>query len=241
MATFSCHGNPVSPDPKIAERDAETFRRTVLLAERLGVSVIVGFSGCPGGSPTDTMPNWVTYRWPPEYGKCWTGNGKRKSFRYWKQAAKFAREHGIHKIALEMHPNFVVYNPKTLLQLREAVGEEIGANCDLSHLFWQQCDAVEVIRMLGKAGAIFHAHMKDTTFYKHNVDRYGVLNFASDKSDLASSFGDISRRRLRAQRRHVEGNYAGVYGSRISRAFSASRMKTQFFPAKWEWSAPCTC
>ncbi|MGA8309277.1 MAG: TIM barrel protein, partial [Terriglobales bacterium] len=69
VATLSCHGNPVSPDPNIAGRDAETFKRTVLLAERLGVSVIVGFSGCPGGSPTDTMPNWVTYRWPPEYGK----------------------------------------------------------------------------------------------------------------------------------------------------------------------------
>ena len=81
----------------------------------------------------------------------------------------------------------MVYNPKTLLRLREAVGEEIGANCDLSHLFWQQCDAVEVIHMLGKAGALFHAHMKDTTFYKHNVDRYGVLNFSFDKSDLAQA------------------------------------------------------
>jgi sugar phosphate isomerase/epimerase len=187
VATFSCHGNPVSPDPKIAERDAESFRRTVLLAERLGVSVIVGFSGCPGGSPTDTMPNWVTYRWPPEYGQMLDWQWKEKVIPFWKQAAKFARDHGIHKIALEMHPNFVVYNPNTLLRLREAVGEEIGANCDLSHLFWQQCDAVEVIHMLGKAGALFHAHMKDTTFYKHNVDRYGVLNFSSDKSDLAQA------------------------------------------------------
>ncbi len=187
VATFSCHGNPVSPDPKIAERDAESFRRTVLLAERLGVSVIVGFSGCPGGSPTDTMPNWVTYRWPPEYGQMLDWQWKEKVIPFWKQAAKFAREHGIHKIALEMHPNFVVYNPKTLLRLREAVGEEIGANCDLSHLFWQQCDAVEVIHMLGKEGALFHAHMKDTTFYKHNVDRYGVLNFAFDKNDLSQA------------------------------------------------------
>src|SRR5256885_3685379 len=56
------------------------------------------------------------------------------------QAAKFARAHGIHKLALEMHPNFVVYNPRTLLMLREAVGEEIGANCDLSHLFWQRSE-----------------------------------------------------------------------------------------------------
>ena len=204
----------MSPDPNVAAHDAETFRRTVLLAERLGVSVIVGFSGCPGGSPTDTMPNWVTYRWPPEYGKMLDWQWKEKVIPYWKEATKFARDHGIHKIALEMHPNFVVYNPMTLLKLREAVGEEIGANCDLSHLFWQQCDAVEVIRMLGKQGAIFHAHMKDTTFYKNNLDRYGVLNFAFDKSDY-SSLGNISRRRLWSQCRHMEGNYPSVHGSRI--------------------------
>ena len=141
---------------------------------------------------------------------------KEKVIPYWKQAAKFAREHGIHKIALEMHPNFVVYNPKTLLRLREAVGEEIGANCDLSHLFWQQCDAVEVIRMLGKQGAIFHAHMKDTTFYKDNVDRYGVLNFAFEKNDLSAGVGDLPRRGLRSQRRHLERNHARLHGSRLS-------------------------
>src|SRR5207248_2181774 len=69
VMTLSCHGNPVHPDAKIAERDRQTFQRTVLLAERPAVGVIVGFSGCPGGSPTDTMPNWVTYRWPPEYAQ----------------------------------------------------------------------------------------------------------------------------------------------------------------------------
>jgi sugar phosphate isomerase/epimerase len=219
VATFSCHGNPVSPDPKTAERDAESFRHTVLLAERLGVSVIVGFSGCPGGSPTDTMPNWVTYRWPPEYGKMLDWQWKEKVIPYWKQAAKFAREHGVHKIALEMHPNFVVYNPKTLLQLREAVGEEIGANCDLSHLFWQQCDAVEVIRMLGKQNAIFHAHMKDTTFYKENVDRYGVLNFAAEKKDLpqasetfrAVGYGHSAGTWKEIMRAYMEVGYQGIF------------------------------
>src|SRR5690348_12969228 len=35
VATLSCHGNPVHPDQKIAARDAETFRKTVLLAEKL--------------------------------------------------------------------------------------------------------------------------------------------------------------------------------------------------------------
>ncbi len=83
-----------------------------------------------------------------------------------------------------MHPNFVVYNPKTLMKLREAVGEEIGANCDLSHLFWQGCDPVEVIHFLGKQGALFHAHMKDTVLFPENVEKYGVLNFASEARDL---------------------------------------------------------
>src|SRR5947209_10446451 len=69
VATLSCHGNPVHPDAKVAQRDTETFRSTVLLAERLGVKVIVGFSGCPGGSPTDTTPAWITYRWPSEHAQ----------------------------------------------------------------------------------------------------------------------------------------------------------------------------
>jgi len=184
VATLSCHGNPIHPDAKHAAKDAETFRKTVLLAEMLDVRVIVGFSGCPGGSPADTQPNWITYRWPPEYAAAQDWQWKEKVIPYWKEAAKYAREHGIHRLAFEMHPNFVVYNPRTLMRLREAVGEEIGANNDLSHLFWQGCDPVEVIHFLGRQGAIFHAHMKDTTFYPDNVNKYGVLNFAFEKSDL---------------------------------------------------------
>jgi sugar phosphate isomerase/epimerase len=169
VATLSCHGNPVHPDRTIAERDKETFRRTVLLAEKLDVKVIVGFSGCPGGNPNDTNPNWITYRWPPEFAAAQDWQWREKVVPYWKEAAKFAREHGVRRLALEM---------------RDAVGEEIGANNDLSHLFWQGCDPVEVIHLLGKQGAIFHAHMKDTVLYHDKVAKYGVLNFVFEKQDL---------------------------------------------------------
>jgi Xylose isomerase-like TIM barrel len=81
VATLSCHGNPLHPDPKHAQKDIDTFRKTVLLAEMLDVKVIVGFSGCPGGTPQDTQPNWITYRWPPSTPRCRTGSGKKKSFR----------------------------------------------------------------------------------------------------------------------------------------------------------------
>lgn len=187
VATLSCHGNPVHPNVQHAQKDVDTFRKTVLLAEMLDVKVIVGFSGCPGGTPTDTQPNWITYRWPPEYDEMLQWQWKEKVVPYWKDAVKYARSHGIKRLALEMHPNFVVYNPLTLLKLRDAVGEEIGANCDLSHLFWQGCDPVEVIHFLGKQGAIFHAHMKDTVIFPENAAKYGVLNFASEANELANA------------------------------------------------------
>jgi len=218
IATLSCHGNPVHPDRSIAERDAETFRRTVLLAEKLDVKVIVGFSGCPGANPTDKNPNWITYRWPPEYAAALDWQWKEKVIPYWHQAAKFAREHGIRRIALEMHPNFVVYNPLTLLKLRDAVGEEIGANNDLSHLFWQGCDPVEVIRLLGKQGAIYHAHMKDTVLYPDKVARFGVLNFIFEKQDLntasdafrAVGYGHSASTWKDILRAYMEVGYEGI-------------------------------
>jgi len=184
VATLSCHGNPLHPDAALAKKDIDTFRKTVLLAEMLDVKVIVGFSGCPGGAPQDTHPNWITYRWPPEYAQMQDWQWKEKVIPYWKDAAKYARDHGVRRLALEMHPNFVVFNPRTLIKLREAVGEEIGANNDLSHLYWQGCDPIEVIHFLGKQGAIYHAHMKDTAFSPENLNKYGVLNFAFEKNEL---------------------------------------------------------
>ncbi|MHB8653218.1 MAG: sugar phosphate isomerase/epimerase family protein [Terriglobia bacterium] len=184
IGAFSAHGNPVHPDPAHAQRDAESMKVAVLLAERMDVPVVVGFSGCPGGSPEDKTPNWATYGWPPDFTQILKWQWNEKVIPYWKEAAKFAREHGNKKYALEMHPNFVVYNPRTLMKLRGAAGEEIGANCDLSHLFWQGCDPIEVIHFLGKAGALYHAHMKDTLTFKENRAKYGVLNFGSNREEL---------------------------------------------------------
>ena len=187
IGAFSAHGNPLHPDPKVAQRDRESFRRAILLAERLEVPVVVGFSGCPGDSESSRHPNWVTYRWPDDYEEVVEWQWNQKLIPYWKEEAKFARQHGVHRLAFEMHPGFCVYNPWTLLRLREAVGEEIGANNDLSHLFWQGCDPVEVIHVLAKQGALFHAHMKDTVMFQDNVARYGILNFTAGEKNFRQS------------------------------------------------------
>ena len=86
---------------------------------------------------------------------------------------------GVDKIALEMHPGFCVYNPETLLRLRAAVGPEIGANFDPSHMVWQGIDNCLAIKVIGAAGALFHFHAKDTFVDPHNTALNGVLDTKS--------------------------------------------------------------
>ena len=92
---------------------------------------------------------------------------------YWIEHAKFAADHGV-KIAIEMHPGFVVYNPETMLKLRSIAGPNVGCNFDPSHLFWQSIDPIAAVRVL--EGAIFHVHAKDTQLYSPNLPRTGVLD-----------------------------------------------------------------
>ncbi|HEY0264538.1 MAG TPA: sugar phosphate isomerase/epimerase [Granulicella sp.] len=176
ISALSCHGNPVHPDAAIARRDDETFRRTVLLAERLEVPVVVTFSGCPGGGPEDRVPNWITAAWPPEYPAALEWQWNERLIPYWKDAAAYAADHGI-KVALEAHPGFCVYNPETLLQLREATAPNLGINFDPSHLYWQGVDIPVAIAEL--KDAIFHFHAKDVALNPANIHRNGVLDVKS--------------------------------------------------------------
>ena len=174
LSNLSAHGNPVHPDKKIAKAFHDDFIDAVLLAEKLGVDTVVTFSGCPGGSPEDKTPNWATCPWPHDFLAVLKYQWDEVLIPYWKKTAEFARNHGVTKIAFEMHPGFCVYNPETLLRMREAVGETIGANFDPSHLIWQGIDPVAAIRAL--EGAIYHFHAKDTKLDKYNVAKFGVLD-----------------------------------------------------------------
>ena len=176
ISALSSHGNMVHPDPKVAAAFDKDFTNAILLAEKLGVPVVNTFSGCPGGSPEDKTPNWVTCPWPEDFTEILDYQWNEVLIPYWKEKVAFARAHGVHKIALELHPGFCVYNTKTLLKLREAVGPEIGANFDPSHLIWQGMDVCACIRELGKAGAIFHFHAKDTKIDAINTALNGVLD-----------------------------------------------------------------
>ena len=173
LCALSCHGNALHPDPARARAAREASRKTILLAEKLGVPTVVDFSGCPGGSPADTTPNWVTCAWPPDYQEILTWQWEQAVAPHWREHAQFAADHGV-RIAIEMHPGFVVYSPETLLRLRQIAGPAVGANLDPSHLFWQSIDPIAAIRVLGDA--IHHVHAKDTQLYPANLPRTGVLD-----------------------------------------------------------------
>lgn len=184
ISAFSCHDNAVHPNKEIAQRANRDFENAVLLAEKMGVTRVNTFSGCPGDCPSSQYPNWVTCAWPDDFLKILDYQWNECLIPYWKKAAAFARAHGVDKICLEMHPGFCVYNPETLLRLREAVGPEIGANFDPSHLIWQGIDPVAAIRQL--KDCMFHFHAKDTRIDPANTAVNGVLD--------TKHYGDVAGR-----------------------------------------------
>lgn len=204
ISALSCHGNPLHPQRHIADDHHAVFERTVKLARALEVGRVITFSGCPGGDPAATNPNWVVAPWPPEFLEMSDWQWRERVIPYWQRASAFCRDHGV-KVAIEMHPNFVVYNPETMLRLREIAPDVIGCNFDPSHMFWQGIDPVVAIRALGEG--IYHCHAKDCRIDARNTALNGVLDGKKYTLELQRSW---------IFRTVGWGNDAGVWKAMIS-------------------------
>ncbi len=95
ISALSCHGNPLHPDQARAKHDQEISKKTIRLAEKLGVPVVIDFSGCPGDCEKSKWPNWVTCPWPPDYLEILKWQWEAKVEPYWTKQAKFAGDHGV--------------------------------------------------------------------------------------------------------------------------------------------------
>jgi sugar phosphate isomerase/epimerase len=173
LAALNCSAWLLHPR-RAAEQRAiveDTFR----LAGLLGVGTVVTMSGCPGDGPSTTTVSWPVYPWPDElldlHRRQWD-----EMVALWLELAPAARDAGV-RVALELHPVQLVYNTPTLLELRTAVGDVVGANMDPSHLFWQQMDPLAVIAALGPA--VHHVHLKDTAPEPAQMALAGVLDLRS--------------------------------------------------------------
>ena len=186
ISAISCHGNPVHPNREVAATFDKEMREAVLLAEKLGIHQINTFSGCPGDSPDSHYPNWVTCPWPNDFGEILKYQWEDVLLPYWAEFVAFAAEHGVDKIAFELHPGFCVYNTESMLRIRREIGPALGANLDPSHLIWQGMEPVAVIRALGDA--IFHFHAKDTRVDSYNTAVNGVLDTKPYADELHRSW-----------------------------------------------------
>jgi len=184
ISALSCHGNNLHPNKNIADEHHQVFHDTVRLASKLGVENVVTFSGCPGESDFSLNPVWITCPWPTDFSEVVNWQWQERVIPYWKEQNEFLKEHGV-KVAIEPHPGFVVYNTETALRLRKECGEQIGANFDPSHYFWQGMDPVASIKALGEENALFHFHAKDTRIDRQNNAINGVLDTKS-YSDVAN-------------------------------------------------------
>jgi sugar phosphate isomerase/epimerase len=174
IAGLNCNGNPLHPNPVIGDAHAADIRRSIELAARLGQHRVVTMSGLPGGEPGATRPNWIVNAWNSaaldviEYQ--WS-----VAVPFWQSIDELARSLDV-KVALELHPQNVVFNPATIRELVERGGlTNIGVELDASHLFWQQMDPVAVVEHLGPL--VFHAAAKDV-----RVNPEAAINGVLDNS-----------------------------------------------------------
>ncbi|WP_254546237.1 sugar phosphate isomerase/epimerase family protein [Halomarina pelagica] len=174
VSALATHNNPLHPDEERAERADAELREAIRLADQLDVEAVTCFSGLPAGGPNDEVPNWVTAPWPGEHADAHDYQWEVATD-YWSDLAPHAADHDVH-VAIEMHPNMLVYEPTGLLRLREATNEHVGANFDPSHLYWQGIDVLAAIRLLGERDAIHHVHAKDTRVYDSVSREKGVLD-----------------------------------------------------------------
>jgi sugar phosphate isomerase/epimerase len=174
ICALSVHGEPLSPNRVVADRYLQEYRDACRLCERIGISRLALSAGLPEGADGDTMPYWAANLAPD-----WPGipnpdvvswQWEERVLPYWREQAQVAIDHGC-QLCFEMMVWDMVYNPRTLLHLRDNVGDVVKCNFDPSHLFMQGIDVLEAVDFLANCIALVHA--KDTRLNESVVRHNG--------------------------------------------------------------------
>jgi sugar phosphate isomerase/epimerase len=141
------NGNPA----EVNARAAEELQNTARAAQKLGVSVVNGFTG------SSIWP--LLYSFPPVSQEMIDDGFDLLAERFNPILDTFG-ECGV-KFALEVHPTEIAFDLYTAQRTLETLKyrEEFGFNLDPSHLIWQGVDPVEFTRAF--PDRIYHVHMKD--------------------------------------------------------------------------------
>jgi sugar phosphate isomerase/epimerase len=142
-------GNPSG----VQERAAEEMMATARAAQKLGVSVLGGFTG---------SPIWSYVMGYPPPNETLVADALREFAHRWTPILDVCQECGL-RYAFEVHPGqlaFDLYSAEMVLDALDG-REEFGFTFDPSHLQWIGVDPVEFLRRF--PDRIYHVHVKDVT------------------------------------------------------------------------------
>jgi sugar phosphate isomerase/epimerase len=145
-------GNPAG----VSRRAAEELKDTARAAQKLGISVVNGFTG---------SSIWhLLYSFPP-VPQAWIDDGFKLLAERFNPILDVFEQCGV-KFALEVHPTEIAFDLYTTQRALEVLDyrPEFGFNFDPSHLVYQHVGYVNFIRKF--AERIFHVHMKDAYLTK---------------------------------------------------------------------------
>jgi len=192
VSALNVSGNPLAPDPAVARRHDEELRNAVLLAAALGVERVIAMAGCPAGAAGDRTPHFDAGGWLPYLAGIGERQWENVAAPYWHETAEVARrEHPELVICIELHPGTCVHNTETFERLA-AISDNLAANLDPSHLFWQRMDPLAVVTTLSRIG---HAHAKDVVFNEGELAVNGLLDRRWSPTDAGApwTFATVGR------------------------------------------------
>jgi len=192
VSALNVSGNPLDPDAETARRHDEDLRNALRLAAALEVDRVVAMAGCPPGTRGDRSPHFDAGGWLPYLAGVHERQWEDFVLPYWSEVTGLARaEQPDLQICIELHPGTCVYNVETFEQLA-AIAENVVANLDPSHLFWQQMDPLVVAQRLPRIG---HAHAKDVVFNAAELALNGLLDhrWSPTRPDAPWTFAVVGR------------------------------------------------
>ncbi|MDX8465136.1 sugar phosphate isomerase/epimerase [Mesorhizobium sp. VK23B] len=156
--------NPLHPDQAHREAVIDHLKKVIVLASRMGVSLVNTF--CGGDASKTVDANWEAAQ------------------KVWPSIIAHAREHGV-KLAFENCPMIfsydewpgghnIAYSPYVWRRILEAWGGDVGMNFDPSHLVWQMIDKERFIREFGPH--MQHVHAKDLMIDHDGLYERGILS-----------------------------------------------------------------
>lgn len=153
-------GNPQG----VQERAVEEIIAATRAAQKMGVSVLSGFTG---------SPIWSYVVGYPAPSQSLVADTLRQFSHQWEPILNACEESGL-KYAFEVHPGQIAYDLYSAEMVLEALNHrpEFGFTLDPSHFLWQGIDPVEFIRRF--PDRIYHVHIKDASIRLDG--RSGLLN-----------------------------------------------------------------